>query len=75
MDADDSENKQIASKYGVDSYPTLKIFKDEGTTVLDFRGEREKDDIIKVQPSNIRTQMSLPYISCKIRHRNANAQC
>lgn len=54
MDADNSDNKEIASKFGVSGFPTLKFIKDEGSTVLDYRGAREKADIVKVQPENAR---------------------
>jgi len=47
VDADDSKNKDLASKHGVSGFPTLKVFKDGGATVSDYEGGREKRDIVE----------------------------
>ena len=44
VDADQAENKDLASKFGVSGFPTLKIFKD-GELLKDYDGGREWKDI------------------------------
>eukprot|EP00960_Hanusia_phi_P022412 663078-Hanusia_phi.AAC.1 len=48
VNADEEGNKELASKFGVTGFPSLKIFKDGGSTVLDYDGPRETEGIVKV---------------------------
>jgi len=42
---DATENEELANKYNVESYPTIKIFR-KGK-VIDYKGKRETDDIVQ----------------------------
>lgn len=47
-DATDPKNKDLASKYGVKGYPTLKVFKNRSTEdPADYKGPRTADGIVK----------------------------
>lgn len=46
VDANDEKNKDLASIYGIKSFPTLKIIKNGGKTVLDYKGPREAQGIV-----------------------------
>ena len=48
MNADDWKNKPLASKYGIDSYPTIKFFgKGEDKTPVDYKGSRSEDALVQ----------------------------
>ncbi|EKX35324.1 hypothetical protein GUITHDRAFT_165991 [Guillardia theta CCMP2712] len=47
VNADEESNKNLASRFGVSGFPTLKVLKDGGSTVLDYDGPRETDGIVK----------------------------
>ncbi|XP_076911469.1 protein disulfide-isomerase-like [Bidens hawaiensis] len=46
VDANDEKNKDLASIYGIKSFPTLKIIKNGGKTVQDYKGPREAQGIV-----------------------------
>lgn len=48
MDADPMDNRNIALRYGAKGFPTVKVFKNNAATVVDYKGGREKEDIIKL---------------------------
>ena len=52
VNADEESNKNLASRFGVSGFPTLKVLKDGGSTVLDYDGPRETDGIVKVARSS-----------------------
>lgn len=47
MDANEESNKALASKYEVNGFPTIKIFKNGGKNIQDYRGPREADGIVE----------------------------
>ncbi|KAJ6852606.1 protein disulfide-isomerase-like [Iris pallida] len=47
VDANDDVNKDIAAKYGVRGFPTLKIFRNEGKNIQDYKGPRDADGIVE----------------------------
>ncbi|ONK77432.1 uncharacterized protein A4U43_C02F6470 [Asparagus officinalis] len=47
VDANENVNKELASKYEVKGFPTLKIFRNEGKNVQDYKGPREADGIVE----------------------------
>mmetsp|Transcript_14501 Transcript_14501/g.31028 ORF Transcript_14501/g.31028 Transcript_14501/m.31028 type:complete len:488 (-) Transcript_14501:250-1713(-) len=46
VDATAADNKEVADKYGVKGYPTLKIFRGENTEAMDYTGPRVADGIV-----------------------------
>jgi protein disulfide-isomerase A1 len=46
LDADEEENKALASLYGVQGFPTLKIFREGGENVMFYNGPRDADGIV-----------------------------
>lgn len=47
VDANEEQNKELASKYEVKGFPTLKIFRSEGKIIQDYKGPREAEGIIE----------------------------
>lgn len=47
VDANEDVNKELASKYEVKGFPTLKIFRNGGDIIQDYKGPREADGIIE----------------------------
>lgn len=46
VDANEESNKELADKYEIQGFPTIKIFRDGGKNVQEFKGPREADGII-----------------------------
>ncbi|EIW84274.1 protein disulfide isomerase [Coniophora puteana RWD-64-598 SS2] len=46
MDADAQDNKEIAARYGVASYPTIKFFPRGSHEVVDYDGGRSEQDFV-----------------------------
>ncbi|MQM08357.1 hypothetical protein Taro_041209, partial [Colocasia esculenta] len=47
VDVNDEANKELASKYEVKGYPTLKILKNEGKIVQEYKGPRDAEGIVE----------------------------
>ncbi|KAJ0726495.1 putative protein disulfide-isomerase [Helianthus annuus] len=47
VDANAEENKGLAEQFGVKSFPTIKILKNGGEVVQDYKGPREADGIVQ----------------------------
>lgn len=47
VDANEEKNRELASKYDVSGFPTLKIIKNQGASVLDYKGPREAEGIVE----------------------------
>lgn len=47
VDANEDVNKELASKYEVKGFPTLKIFRNGGDIIQEYKGPREADGIIE----------------------------
>ncbi|CAH9071058.1 unnamed protein product [Cuscuta epithymum] len=47
VDANEESNKELASQYQVKGFPTIKILRDGGNLVEDYKGPREADGIVK----------------------------
>uniref|UniRef100_A0A1D1ZAU0 Protein disulfide-isomerase n=1 Tax=Anthurium amnicola TaxID=1678845 RepID=A0A1D1ZAU0_9ARAE len=47
VDANDEVNKKLASKYEVNGYPTLKILKNEGKNIQEYKGPRDSEGIVE----------------------------
>lgn len=52
VDCTDDDGKSICSKYGVNGYPTLKVFKN-GEFGFDYNGPRESEGIVKYMNSKV----------------------
>lgn len=52
VDCTTDEGKETCSKYGVNGYPTLKIFKN-GEFSADYQGPRQADGIVKYMKSKV----------------------
>lgn len=46
VDAADEENKALGQEFGVQGFPTLKIFRNKGEAISDYGGPRESAGII-----------------------------
>ncbi|XP_023747469.1 protein disulfide-isomerase [Lactuca sativa] len=46
VDANDEKNKDLASEYDIKGFPTLKIIRDGGKTIQDYKGPRDADGIV-----------------------------
>jgi len=55
-DLDADAHKDLAGKYGVSGFPTLKFFKKGSTTAEDYNGGREANDIIEFINSHAGTR-------------------
>ncbi|CAL9114412.1 unnamed protein product [Musa textilis] len=47
IDCNENVNKEIASKYEIRGFPTLKIFRNGGEGVQEYKGPREADGIVE----------------------------
>ncbi|KVH87963.1 protein disulfide-isomerase-like [Cynara cardunculus var. scolymus] len=47
VDANAEENKELAQQYEIQGFPTIKILKNGGETVQDYKGPREADGIVE----------------------------
>jgi protein disulfide-isomerase A1 len=46
VDANDEQNKELASLHGVQGFPTLKVFRDGGESVRHYNGPRDAQGIV-----------------------------
>ncbi|KAI3795045.1 hypothetical protein L1987_37689 [Smallanthus sonchifolius] len=46
VDADNEQNKELAKKYEVQGFPTIKIFRNGGEKIQEYNGPREADGIV-----------------------------
>ncbi|KAH8826631.1 protein disulfide isomerase [Flagelloscypha sp. PMI_526] len=46
IDADDKKNKEIAERYGVSGYPTIKFFPRESDAVVNYESGRSEEDFV-----------------------------
>ncbi|KAF7130493.1 hypothetical protein RHSIM_Rhsim10G0129000 [Rhododendron simsii] len=46
VDANKESNKELANKYEIQGFPTIKIFRNGGKNVQEFKGPREADGIV-----------------------------
>ncbi|CAK9184579.1 unnamed protein product [Ilex paraguariensis] len=46
VDANEEKNKVLASEYEVQGFPTLKIFRNGGKNIQDYKGPRDADGIV-----------------------------
>ncbi|KAI3686936.1 hypothetical protein L1987_80626 [Smallanthus sonchifolius] len=46
VDANDEKNKDLATEYEIKSFPTLKIIKNGGKTIKDYKGPRDAQGIV-----------------------------
>lgn len=47
VDANDDLNKELASEYEVKGFPTLKILRNGGKTIQEYKGPRDADGIVE----------------------------
>ncbi|KAH7680788.1 protein disulfide-isomerase A1 protein [Dioscorea alata] len=47
VDANEEANRDLATKYDVKGYPTLKIIRNEGQSIEDFKGPRDAEGIVE----------------------------
>ncbi|WOK94596.1 protein disulfide-isomerase-like [Canna indica] len=47
VDANEDANKELASKYEIKGFPTLKIFRNGGDIIQEYKGPREADGIVE----------------------------
>ena len=53
VDASAQENSALAQKYGVQGFPTLKIFGADKKKPTDFQGQRTSDGIVTEAMKNL----------------------
>lgn len=46
VDANEEKNKDLATEYDINSFPKLKIIRDRGKTVEDYKGPRDAQGIV-----------------------------
>jgi len=46
VDANEEKNKDLASEYDVRGYPTIKIVRNGGKNIQEYKGPREADGIV-----------------------------
>lgn len=46
VDANEEKNRELASQFQVQGFPTIKILRNGGKVVQDYKGPREADDIV-----------------------------
>ncbi|KAJ3671616.1 hypothetical protein LUZ60_007695 [Juncus effusus] len=46
IDANEEQNRELATKYDVKGFPTIKIMKNKGTVVQEYKGPREAEGIV-----------------------------
>ncbi|AQK69942.1 Protein disulfide isomerase-like 1-2 [Zea mays] len=46
VDANEEKNMPLATKYEVQGFPTIKIFRDQGKNIQEYNGPREADGIV-----------------------------
>jgi protein disulfide-isomerase A6 len=56
MDADEAQNKDIASKYDVSGFPTLKWFPKDNKAGTDYNSGRDLEDFVKFINEKVGTQ-------------------
>lgn len=47
VDANDDLNKELATEYEVKGFPTLKILRNGGKTIQEYKGPRDADGIVE----------------------------
>lgn len=47
VDANEEANKELATEYQIQGFPTLKIIRNGGKNVQDYNGPREADGIVE----------------------------
>ncbi|KAF2296716.1 hypothetical protein GH714_001407 [Hevea brasiliensis] len=50
IDANEEANKDLATQYDIKGFPTLKILRNGGKTIQEYKGPREADGIVGVFP-------------------------
>ncbi|XP_071694567.1 protein disulfide-isomerase-like [Rutidosis leptorrhynchoides] len=46
VNCDDEKNKDLATEYDIKGYPTLKVIRDKGNTIKDYKGPRDAEGIV-----------------------------
>ncbi|XP_066339625.1 protein disulfide-isomerase-like [Miscanthus floridulus] len=46
VDANEEKNRPLATKYEIQGFPTLKIFRNQGKNIQEYKGPREADGIV-----------------------------
>ncbi|GJN40491.1 hypothetical protein PR202_gb29712 [Eleusine coracana subsp. coracana] len=47
VDANEEKNRPLATKYEVQGFPTLKIFRNQGKNIQEYKGPREAEGIVE----------------------------
>lgn len=47
VDANEEANKELASQYEIRGFPTIKILRNGGKTIQEYKGPREADGIVE----------------------------
>jgi protein disulfide-isomerase A1 len=47
VEANEEKNKPLATKYEIQGFPTLKIFRNQGKNVQEYKGPREAEGIVE----------------------------